>query len=595
MEDDTKTQFETLLDRLSASYAAGRPEVTDQEYDDLLESYEALYGERKAVGAPVKGQKVRLPTYLGSLRKVKDVTRWSTNYPGPYVIEDKVDGITLLYQQLDGQRRLFTRGDGVEGQDVSRLLPYLRLPILEFDLMVRGEAVIDKKVFEGVDEAAPRNIVSGLFNRREASELLSSVRFIAFEIIDSEETPETQLLQLSAVGFDTVWAVTTQEVSDKLLTDLLLGRKEEAPYNIDGLVVILNRPGRVSTGEDPKDAVAFKGDTPTEIVKVIDVEWTASKDRRLIPVIVYEPVFLSGGTLNRATGSHANFVIDNKIGPGATIRIRRSGDVIPYVEEVLIPSDTPSLPDPELGYFFTGVDFVLEESNQQVDAAVIEHFSRTMKIAGLGPGRIKSLVEAGVETVEELIRLTPERLTDIEGFGPNSSAALVKEIRDRIDDVPLPRLVAASNIFPNIGVSRAEAIFEAVPEILELTPEEAESRLLLVKGFKKLAGEFATRIPEFLDWLSRHPEITYYNPERVFEVDEGWMTMTGQVVVFSGVRNRELEESIKERGGRVTTSVSKNTTIVVTDDPNSTTGKVNRARELGVQLLTIDELVARFM
>lgn len=600
-----KGEFRQVLRYLDDQYHNGVAVVTDQTYDDLIDLFEERFGDYTEIGAPPRGQKVPLPYYLGSLRKVKspeELARWSQHYPGPYVIEDKVDGVTWLYQIKNERRSLFTRGGGTEGLDISHMIDVVpSLPKLSFDLAVRGEAVIPKEAFDRIGQgfANARNMVAGIANRKDSFDpnIAKEIHFIAYQVMDSKETPETQILQLKAVGFEIPWAVTTPTISVPELDILLEQRREQAPYEIDGLVVYQNRPNLSYTPEEkkPRYAVAYKGLSPIAEVTVRDVEWTGSKDRLLIPVVIYESVFLSGGNLQRASASHANFIIDNKIGPGAKIKISRRGTTIPHVEEVITPAAQPSLPDPKVkgSYSYNGLDLVLDYDTPEVLSARIEHFAKTLDVRGLGPGRIASLINVGVGDVRTLLSLTTQQLAQV--LGPNLGPQIYEELRKRTQNVPLAKLMDASNIFPNFGTRRAELIVEAIPNILELTGDpELAQMIQQIPGFNMLAYDFAERLPYFVQWLQLHPMITYQKPQ-IFERNPNYMTLQGQTIVFSGFRDKDLEEQIKSRGGKVTSSVSRNTTMLVVKDPNDLTGKPQRAQELGIPIIQREEFVKRFL
>lgn len=603
-----EAQFRQVLKYLDDQYHNGIAVVADHTYDDLIDLYEDRFGEYSEIGAPARGEKVPLPYFLGSLRKVKSpegLALWSRQFPGPYVIEDKVDGATWLYEIKNGRRRLFTRGGGTEGLDISHLIDAVpSLPKLGFDVAVRGEAVIPKEAFARVGQGFvnARNMVAGIGNRKESfdPQMAKEIHFIAYQVMDSKETPETQILQLKAVGFEVPWAVTAPTVTTPELDALLEQRREQAPYEIDGLVVYQNRPNLSYTPDEkkPRYAVAYKGLSPTAEVTVKDVEWNASKDRLLIPVVIYEAVFLSGGNLQRASASHANFIIDNKIGPGARIKISRRGTTIPHVEEVITPASQPSLPNPQVTgpYTYNGKDLVLTQDNPQVLAARIEHFVDTLDIRGLGPGRIANLVDAGVRDVHTLLSLSPQQLAQV--LGPNLGPQIYEELKKKTQNVSLTKLMDASNIFPNIGTRRAELVVEALPNILQLAghPQLAQT-IQQIPGFNMLAFDFAESLPLFVQWLQQHPMITYQDPARpqLFQRNPGYMTLQGQTIVFSGFRDKDLEEQIKSRGGKVTTSVSRNTSMVVVANLGDMTRKPRRAQELGIPIVQRDEFVRRFL
>lgn len=591
-------ELRQVLEQLSDSYHNSASQVDDATYDRLVEIYESRFGEYTPVGAPVRGEKVALPYYLSSLRQVKtqkEMDKWSATFPGPYVVQDKVDGLTLLFVSKGGKRQLLTRGRGVEGMDVSHMIDCLRIPQFQFDIAVRGEVVMYKETFEQYKEiySNPRNMVSGIVNRKESFDpvVASQLHFLAFRLMDSQERPEIQLLQLRAVGFETPWAGMAEAPTIEELKAALAARKAEAPYEMDGLVIYQNQPIEYPDGENPKQVVKFKiSETTTTVVK--EVIWEASKDRLLKPVVVYEPVNLAGAILQRTSGDNARFIIENGIGPGAKIEITRSGDTIPRIVQVLEKA-APQYPDPAVHgeYEFSGVELILKGENKQVKAAQMEHFLKKMNVDGVGPGRVKNLVEAGIDSVKALLSASVEQLAQVDGLGPNLAQQIFFELRVKTQDVSLPTLMAASCVFPNFGERRIEKIVEVFPDILEIASEvHLAEHIQLIGGFNELAYEFVDKLPIFIEWLKEHKMITVAAPKRPVS-----NTLAGMTVVFSGFRDIKLEDQIKERGGKVTGNVSGKTSLLILKNLNDGKGKAEKATQLGIPMISLDQFIAQYI
>lgn len=591
-------ELRQVLEQLSDSYHNSVSQVPDATYDRLVEIYESRFGEYTPVGAPVRGEKVALPYYLSSLRQVKtqeELDKWREAFPGQCVVQDKVDGLTLLFVSKNGKRQLFTRGRGVEGMDVSHMIDCLRIPHFGFDIAVRGEVVMFKETFEQYKEtySNPRNMVSGITNRKESfdSVVASQLHFLAFRLMDSQERPEVQLLQLRAVGFETPWAGMAVGFSIEELKSVLAARKAEAPYEMDGLVIYQNQPIEYPDGENPKQVVKFKiSETTTTVVK--EVIWGASKDRLLKPVVVYEPVNLAGAILQRTSGDNARFIIDNGIGPGAKIEITRSGDTIPRIVQVL-EKVTPQFPDPSVHgeYEFSGVELILKGDNNQVRAARMEHFIKKMKVDGMGPGRVKNLVEAGIDSVKALLSASIEQLKEVDGIGSELASKIFFELRAKTQEVQLPALMAASCIFPNFGERRFEKIVDVLPNILEIATEtHLAEHIQLIGGFNQLAYEFVEKLPIFIEWLKEHKTITVAAPKRPVST-----TLAGMTVVFSGFRDSNLQDQIKERGGKVTTSISGKTTLLILKNLNDGKGKAEEAAKRGIPTISLEQFVSQYI
>lgn len=620
-----------LLDRLNEPYRNSVSLVDDAVFDELVDIYEEKFGDYDRVGALPRGEHADLPYYLGRLRKLKkkaELIRWMQNYPGPYVIEDKIDGLTLLYvltMTPEGARteKLYTQGTGTVGMNVSHIIPYLNIPKLTNSVAVRGEVVITKESFSRVGQGFknPRNMTSGIVNAQDSFNpvLAKELKFYAYRIMDSTDTPEQQILHLMQLGFLTPYAVTAATLTIDLLESIYAQRNAIAPYEMDGLVLYQNRHSEYPVGERPRHVIAFKTKLESHATTVTGVIWTANKDRLLKPVIVYEPVNWREGqaTLQRTNGDNARYIVNNGIGPGARVLVTRSGNVIPRIVAVLQPVQ-PLIPNPaEHGNYTWNanqVDFVLTEDNNQVSAAKIEHFFDKLEVKNIGPGRVTALVNAGFSTVKSILLASPQQLSAV--LGTTLGQDTYQEIHNKIQNVPLPKLMAASSVFPNVGERRFEVLVGAYPQLIlwwKCDPSLISAAFQQIKGFKQLAVEIANRMSTFGDWLADHPMITIQQPRSAGQIGaicpapRGTLltidtsvpaipqNLTGMTIVFSGFRDKNLENAIQERGGRVTGSVSRNTTFLVMRNLADAKGKANKATELGVRVITIDEFRSQYL
>jgi DNA ligase (NAD+) len=604
----TKEEYISLLRLLEDNYHNDQALLTDETYDELIDTYEAKYGKYISVGAEPRREKVVLPYYLGSLDKIKtdtEVDHWLTGHPGPFIVQDKVDGLTLLLVYNKGSLKIYTRGGGVNGMDVSHLSSYVKLPRLTMDIAVRVEIVLTKDAFArvGAGYKNARNLTSGVVNSKKQfkPEIAQELTCYAYRIITKNQTPEVDIMELMALGFNVPNPVLSPTLDREQLHNYLSMRKRDAPYEIDGLVVYQNIVGNYPVGGFPTHAIAFKAGTETAITTVTHVSWEASKDRLLKPVIHYHPVMLSGAELQKASGYNARFIFNHKIGPGARIMITRSGDVIPKVLGVVEPS-TPDLPDVQVHGKYTWnaneVEFVLEEDNEEVTVNKLRHFITTLDIKNMGPERVKAFVHAGVRTIEDLLGITPGAMMAIPGFSDILSSQVYHELHEKVTNVPLPLIMAASGLFPGIGEKRFTMILDAIPNFIEYAYNEpAEIALLIrqVRGFDALADRIAADMGSFADWLKQHPAITILKVSPIVVLQH--RPLEGMTIVFSGFRDKNLETSITNKGGRVTTSVSKNTTMLILRDlsPENMKGKAQEATSKGIPIIARDEFVQKYL
>ena len=601
-----KVGYDRLLNYLDDVYHNDESDISDEVYDELIDIYETKYGQYLRVGAEPRGERVDLPYYLGSLAKVKEeqiLNNYLTQYVGPYIVQDKVDGLAwLIYSRMvDGRRvtSIYTRGGGYRGVDVSHFLNYVPFPVINEDIAIRGEVVMHKDTFArvGTGFKNARNLVSGLVNSKKTfnPELARRLTFYAYRIMDNTGTPLDDITQLQAMGFNVPNPVTTATLSMTILTDYYNMRKQQAPYEMDGLVIYQNQYIDYPYAENPRQVVAFKLTGERAEVVVTGVTWNASRRRLLKPIINYSPVFLSGGELTNASGFNARYIINNNIGPDSRIIITRSGDAIPHVLAVITPSPTgPELPDMDThgayGWNANQVEFVLFEDNKQVVVERLLHFLRKLDVKHVGRSRIASLVAAGIEDIASLLRVTSQQLAQLPGIGPGVSTQLYNDMHARIRSVPLARIMDASGIFPNVGEKRFDNILAVYPTLLGYANEPAANIAAVLRnvhGIDMLADDIAPKLPIFAAWLAQNPMIT---------VTVTTAPARGNItVVFSGFRDKELEERLKQRGIRVTTAVSGTTNYLIMKDISAVKGKGQLAQIRGVELITREDAISRLL
>lgn len=663
-----------LMAYLSLYYHNRQELVDDSTYDQIVEIYEENFGEYTIVGAPVIGEGTTLDYYLGSLKKIKkedEIERWHRKHPGPYVVEDKIDGISLLYVSttVGGERvhKLYTRGHGKIGGDVSHIYPYLNIPPLDFDVAVRGEAVFTKEGFEkvGVDLKSARSGVSGAIGAKDSFDpvKVSEIKFVAYQIMESLETPETQILQLTELGFMVPWAITLEEFDQPTLKQLYEQRLEEAPYEMDGLVVYQNISAKYPSDKPPEHAVAFKINLKAVETTVTKVVWKTSREGRLIPVVHYEPVewteelddgveAKASATLTKATGHNAKYVLENKVGPGARILVTRSQKTIPYIVSVLQSADDYPFPDPD---YFGNYDWdenqthlVVKDFNKEMILAQNKFFFKALDIKNIGPARVEAMYDIGLTTLSTILKATPEDFMEMERVGHDLANKMYTEIHTQITNAPLAKVMNASGIFEKVGERRFKAILDVYPNLMESarcdTVRQLADAIREIKGFNALADEVAENLRYFADWLDEHPEITVLqpgvimgpgrvvtstqlvqtpqscptgsvkgpgapakakgkgkgagvgtglvqSPGTLLTIVEGeglpryQQTLAGQSFVFStfaGDLGRELTAEIEARGGRVASSVSKKTEVLVMRDMDDSTTKSRKSDEYGI-------------
>lgn len=590
-----------------AYYCDSKPIMSDNEYDILRETTLSRFPNNKAAleghtKCAIDKMKVELPYEMWSMDKIKPDTKalanWKQKYDGPYVLSCKLDGVSGLYSTEGDEPKLYTRGNGKVGQDVSHLIPFMELP-QDKGLVVRGEFIIDKNVFKNKYQSSfanPRNFVAGAVNQKTIDdEKFNDIDFVVYEVIKPVMSPSKQLSHLGE-SVIMVENETRADVTNDALSDLLVKWRDEYRYEIDGVICIDDKLYERETG-NPDHAFAFKmvlSDQKAE-AKVLDVLWTPSKDGYLKPRVQIEPITLGGVSISYATGFNGKFIKDNSIGIGALIALIRSGDVIPHITEVIQPATSPKMPTQPYIWNETNVDVMLKNKDDDdiVRNKTITGFFRILGVDGLSDGNVKRISGAGFDTIPKIIRMTKEDFLTIDGFKDKLSTKISAGIAEKLKTVALPQLMQATNIFGRgFAVKRFQLILDEEPTILttKISNEEKIERVKLIDGMaEKSARKFVEFLPAFQNWIQDAGLQEKLIPEKMESADTSH-PLYGKKYVITGFRDSDLSDKLKKYGARETSVVTKKTDFVIVKDKNAKSVKIERATKLGVAIVTPDEL-----
>ena len=588
--------------------------VSDMKYDLVKEVLSGRPGYKVNIGAKIREgeNRARLPYWLGSMDKIRpkdtgDFARWLVKNPAEeYIVEDKLDGVSCLLVHRGGEFKIFTRGDGIVGADISYLRPYFRnIPQVDEDIVVRGELIMNQRLFEkkySKQYANPRNMVAGRIGGKTVREGLEDIEFIAYEIIsdDESEPPLEQLRIMDEMGFKVVkhelW-----DRSELIVTNLIEAYNrfsENNPFEMDGLIVQPNMPYERNIDGNPDYAFAFKldvGDTAETVVE--EVIWNVSKNGFLKPRLKLQPVKLSGAKISYATGFNAKYIKDNSIGPGSVVEITRSGDVIPFIVRVVESSPEPQFPDVEFNWNESGVDIVAVGESDTMCIKIIASFFTKLGIKHVSEATVEKMYNHGLNTLLKIIDADVEDFLEIDTFKQRLAERTYNNIHEGLQDVSVPTVLGASGVFGNgIGRKKVEALFHEIPDLLDIYADMDEDELMdLIVGVEGFSGKTADKIVENLKWADKlidslRKHATFKDSEAVDD------NLKGYKIVLSGFRDAEMEKAIGERGGKVVGTVSKNTSILVVPKiGGKSTGKIKKAEDLGVTIYERDDFTDEFL
>ena len=610
LEQLNENQLSSILREANKAYYNEQPFMTDNEYDIVKEFIEKKYPSNQAIveiGAPVERNKVALPYPMGSMDKIKPDTgalsNWMAKYRGPYVLSCKLDGVSGLYTTEGSSPKLYTRGDGKVGQDISHLIPHLRLPKTK-GIVIRGEFIIPKAVFNSKYKtkfANPRNMVAGIVNHKTINEAVNDLHFVAYEVMKPIKKPSEQMEFLSTLDVEIVlWKIETS-LTNELLSKTLVDWRENYTYEIDG-VIVANDANYERKSGNPDHAFAFKMVLSDQIAeaKVVDVIWTPSKDGYLKPRVQIEPINLGGVRIEYATGFNGAFINDNKVGIGAVIELIRSGDVIPHIRKVNIPAEQAKMPSVPFKWNDTHVDVMLEDlgSDETVKEKNITGFFRGIGVEGLSSGNVSRIIQAGYDSVPQILKMSVNDLLKVEGFKDKTANKLYNGIREKIDAASLVTIMSASNMFGRgFSEKKLELIMDSYPNVLlsKESDKQKVAKISAIKGMaEKTAEAFVEGIDDFIKFIKEAGLIKKLAPIEKKAVDESH-PLFGKSIVMTGFRDSEIQDAIKNVGAKLGSSVSSKTFIVLVKDKDEDTGKAEEARKLGVPLMTPEEFKKKYL
>ena len=590
-------------------YNEGTPTISDEEYDRLKEEARKKFPDDpyfSTVGAPVDGDRVKLPYVLGSLEKIKPdtVDKWFLKKdPKSYMATSKIDGISI-YVEYDNGEVFFasTRGNGYEGKDITQKAKVF-CPSIKYKGMMslRGEATLLFDDNKRVGYKNRRNGAAGILNKKESTKYTKLIHPIFYEIIycDSPsvlgDNEISKLRFLAENGLDVPdFVMVSEPVGQNLEILLRLFKKNalESGYDIDGLVI---KPVNYKR-EDvyyPEYMVAFKmNDVPVE-VNVRDVEWTKSRTGKFKPVVFIEPIEIGGVTVSKATGFNAQFIFENGIGKGSRISIVRSGDVIPHIVNVIkrVEPDLPELcPSCREELSWKGVDLVCENPEcTGGNEKRIAYFLQKLGAENITETTIKNL---GIKSIQECYEIDEFDISNKDGFGINRGEQFVNEVAKTLRARP-EKLIAALGM-DGIGETIGKLIVDKYKD--KHTNAEIFSILsLLTAGeLEDIEGIGPITARRFVNEIPKYKDLILFLFDQGLQIEEDVISsISGKIFTLTGKgllpRNTYIS-MISGKGGLVK-SISKKTDYLVTADKDSQSTKAKKARQYGIPVMSYEDLM----
>lgn len=546
-----------------------------------------------------------------------------------YVCELKIDGlaVTLIYENGHFVRGA-TRGDGQVGEDITSNLRTIRSVPLQIKetrtIEVRGEAYMPQQSFLALNEerakndealfANPRNAAAGslrqLDPRIAASRNLDLFLFGygKWEVTElTKHSERLAFLQEQGFKINDTWKLcrSIDEVIDYV--NEWTSKRAELPYDIDGIVIKvddLEQQEKLGyTARTPRWSIAYKFPAEEAVTTINDIELSVGRTGVVTPTAILEPVFIDGSTVSRATLHNQDQIRALDIRIGDTVIIKKAGDIIPKVVRVIkeersgseepyeMPDTCPACQS-ELVHLHDEVALRCLNPNcpAQLKEGLIHFVSRdAMNIEGLGEKVIEQLFEHELVTsIDDLYRLTREQLLPLERMGEKSVTNLLQAIEASKEN-SLEKLLFGLGI-RHIGAKAAHILAEEFKTMENIMQASFEELVLINEIGEKMAEAvvhyFSDEKVRTLIERLKELGINMDYVGREASEEAGANVFANKTVVLTGrleqFTRREAKEIIEVNGGKVTSSVSKNTDIVIAGEAAGS--KYERAKELGVTI-----------
>ena len=633
-------ELSSFLNYSNKAYYSSNPVISDNVYDiliDILTNRDSNNNFLKLVGYQNKEDNIKLPCFMGSMNKIKTFDEFSSwikkyNKTSDFIVSEKLDGISALLtydtpnKALDKNIKMFTRGNGTVGGDISFLIEYLKLPINVFNkfssnsIKLRGELIINKRNFDNFkgDYNSARSMVNGLISRKNNTTNLHLLEFVLFEVVEPVLSPKEQFEFISKHKFKCVTnnivnyndIIIWKNNDDSYLLNKLNYLKKYSSYDIDGIIISHNNI-YLKEDKNPRNSIAFKRNDLGIITTIKEINWNISKYKIFIPRINFETIKIKGSNISFCTGFSAKYIHNNCLGPGSKIRIVLSGEVIPYVSEI-ISNTYPQMPNENYIWDSNKLHIKLNDlisntsnnsnnsnddngsnSSNNFKKKKLCHFIKTLKIDNLSIGIINKLYSNNYITIKQILQITVEQLLNINGIKNTLANKLYNNIHTIIDnEIDLATLMSASLLFDSgISIKRLNKINEKYPNIM--TTKLTIDDIIKIEGFQiKIATQFINNLDKFKDFIKELDFIKYSIPNiNIPDSNDNIIeSIYNKNIVITGFRDASLELAIKQNKSVLQNNINSKTNVLIVKDSSINNSKTIKATELKIKILTLAEI-----
>ena len=549
-----------------------------------------------------------------------------------FSVEPKIDGLSVSLVYENGRFSLgSTRGDGTVGENVSENLKTVRtIPMKTKDalphLEVRGEVYMPREAFAALNEkreaegeqlfANPRNAAAGSLRQLD-SKVTASRRLDIFVFnVQAAEGIEfsshiESLEYLKSQGFHIIDGIRRASSAGEIISAIeeIGAARDNLPYDIDGVVIKADSLAeRKLLGENistPKWAIAYKFPPEQKQTKLTDIIIQVGRTGVLTPNARLEPVRLAGTVVSRATLHNIDFIRERDIRIGDTVTLQKAGDIIPEIicvdkskrngSEVPyeMPTHCPSCGEPVIRDDEAATRCTNASCPAQLERHITHFASRdAMNIDGMGPAVVRLLIASGlIHNVADIYSLSAGEIEGLDRMGKKSAENLIAAI-ERSKSAGLDKLIYALGI-RQVGEKAARSLAEAFPDI-ELLFSASEEQISAIYDFGDISAHYIVNFFAHPQTRVLVDELKSRGVKTTYEVQKRGNIFEGMTFVLTGtlptMKRDEASRLIEENGGKVSSSVSAKTSMVLAGEDAGS--KLTKAQSLGVRIISEEELLS---
>jgi len=625
-----KTDLESKYLEAKRLYYEGSPTLSDWEFDQLEKQLSDLGSDVINIVGTQQEKEINHLSAMLSLQKIQvldtnnlpieKLNSWfSSNNIKSTSLEatPKFDGSSCNLIYIDGLlNTALTRGNGKTGTDISDKMKLIvpnkiNIPgIVE----IRGEVIIKTKLFDikyGKDYKNPRNFVAGILGRDYSTpEIISDFDFISFEyrvhktkLYESYDHGNNPFEKLKENGFiipPYIQNFTIDNFSDIFFN--MLNFRKISEYGLDGFVIKYPNEFKHTigeTGHHPKWATAIKFPPTEAITKIKSIAWNIGQSSEFKPIGVLEPIELDGTTVSNVALHNIGNIIKNGLFPGAKITIVKSGDIIPIVKDIIEPVFDKKIEDnipqscstPNCSIEIQGVHLVC--TNLNCDSRQIGRLGNgisSFQIENIGGATLKKLYKSGIHSIIDVFdktKFNKENLISSGQFKQGRSLDIIFESVDKHSPFNMMTIVNSLS-FDNTGWSTSKQI----AKIFEgKTPNWSGLNSAAYLPFLNKSSDEYKIVESFIELIKSNGYDIIENEE--LKINENTITfeMTGSPKPFGFKTKGEFLKEMSSKGF-IQTPLQKGTKYLITDDTNSTTSKMNKARKLDIEIISYDQALS---